>query len=248
MKRTRSFLTIAGSGKAPLSKRKKTLTAVPKQLKEASNGNAAIQGIACGFPAKSKQVTLKYCDALNINGAAGGIATESVFRANCAYDPYYTGLGHQPYGFDQWTAVYKSFCVVASRIKVSANTTTAANDACIAGIYINKNSTAYSSDPYAVLELNTCSDSILVGNFATGKDRPIVKAACNVTSFFGKANKNDLMDDEDACGSSSASPTDVAYYHLWVAGVAGSDPAVAAYLIQIEYDIVFFDPISPAQS
>jgi len=245
-RRISAFLNQTGTGKKRL--RRTVTTSIPRQLKETANATASNLGIACGFPAKSKQVTLKYCDTHNVNGGAAGLAAEVVYRANDAFDPYFTGAGHQPYGFDQWTLVYKSFCVVASRIKVSANTTTSANDACVAGVYISKTSTAYSSDPFACLELNTCSDSMLVGNFSTGKDRPMIKAACNVVPFFGKDSKADLLDDEDACGSSTASPTDVAYYHLWVAGVNNSDPAAANYLVQLEYDVIFFDPISPAQS
>lgn len=245
-RRISAFLNQKGTGAKRL--RRAVSTSVPRQLRESSSATASTQGIACGFLAKSKQVTLKYCDQHNINGAAGGLTTEYIMRANDCFDPNYSGVGHQPYGFDQWTAVYKSFCVVASRLKVSANTTTAANDACLAGVYISKSVTAFSADPYACLELNTSSDSMLVGNFSTGKDRPTLKAACDIVTFTGKTNKKDLLDDEDACGSNTASPTDVVYYHIWVAGVNGSDPASANYLIQVEYDVIFFDPIFPAQS
>lgn len=51
-------------------------------------------------------------------GAVGNYANSYVFRGNSVYDPDYTGLGVQPYGYDQMSAIYNRYYVYASKIKV----------------------------------------------------------------------------------------------------------------------------------
>lgn len=53
------------------------------------------------------------------------------FRGNSVYDPDQSGIGNQPTGYDQWTAFYTQYNVLASKIKVSAiATTTDASNPC----------------------------------------------------------------------------------------------------------------------
>lgn len=51
---------------------------------------------------------------------AGGFCSYYVFRANSLYDPDYTGVGAQPYGYDQYfaTGMYTNYRVTASAIRV----------------------------------------------------------------------------------------------------------------------------------
>lgn len=63
-----------------------------------------------------------YCDSsfsrtLNV---AGGYAAYYIFRGNSIYDPDQTGVGVQPYGFDQYVAdgLYTNFRVTSSAISV----------------------------------------------------------------------------------------------------------------------------------
>lgn len=46
--------------------------------------------------------------------------TFRVFRGNGPYDPDYTGVGVQPYGFDEMSALYNNYIVKGSKIKVTA--------------------------------------------------------------------------------------------------------------------------------
>lgn len=70
------------------------------------------------------------------NGAlytsAGYYTPMWTFRLNSLYDPDYTGTGHQPRFFDQWSAIYGSYNVYKVRVKViliaSAASTATAND------------------------------------------------------------------------------------------------------------------------
>lgn len=62
-------------------------------------------------------VKLKYYDNLTFVSVAPAI-TSQVYRANSLFDPDFTNVGHQPYGFDQWSALYTNYLVRGSSIKV----------------------------------------------------------------------------------------------------------------------------------
>ncbi len=55
---------------------------------------------------------LKYTETISYSSSTGGIVgSTNTFRLNGLYDPNTTGVGHQPYGFDQITPFYSSYTV-----------------------------------------------------------------------------------------------------------------------------------------
>lgn len=55
---------------------------------------------------------LKYTETLQFSSSTGGIVgSTNTFRLNGLYDPNTTGVGHQPYGFDQITPFYSAYTV-----------------------------------------------------------------------------------------------------------------------------------------
>lgn len=71
------------------------------------------------------RVILPYTEVLNRN--PGGVSDDYQFNLNSLFDPNRTGTGHQPLGFDQYTAFYNRYRVMALRydITVSNNSTSA---------------------------------------------------------------------------------------------------------------------------
>ncbi len=68
---------------------------------------------------QSKKVfVMQYADHYNVSiGPASNMETH-VFRANSVFDPDFTGVGHQPRGYDQVKDMYEEWHVVASKIKI----------------------------------------------------------------------------------------------------------------------------------
>lgn len=62
-------------------------------------------------------VKLKYVTALSISAALGANATY-VFRGNSCFDPDFTGVGTQPFGFDEYSAFYQNYRVLGSSVKL----------------------------------------------------------------------------------------------------------------------------------
>lgn len=69
------------------------------------------------FPAVA-YATMRYSTSISITGTIG-VATGHIFRANSLFDPDYTGIGHQPYGFDQYAAIYNHYEVIDSVITMT---------------------------------------------------------------------------------------------------------------------------------
>lgn len=62
-------------------------------------------------------VKLKYRDRGTLTSTLGAIA-QKVYRANSAFDPDESLGGGQPMGYDQWSAFYRRYQVVACKINV----------------------------------------------------------------------------------------------------------------------------------
>lgn len=60
---------------------------------------------------------LKYSQFFSLTSAG---VNRQVFRGNSLFDPDLTGIGHQPRGFDEWSALYTRYKVHASSIKITA--------------------------------------------------------------------------------------------------------------------------------
>ncbi len=61
--------------------------------------------------------TLSYTQTVSTTASVGFYGTQ--LTQNDVYDPDFTGIGGQPYGFDQWMAQYSRFTVESSEITVT---------------------------------------------------------------------------------------------------------------------------------
>lgn len=68
------------------------------------------------FPA-GIETTFTYCETVQITTTAG-VNDFYVWSGNGIFDPNITGSGSQPFGFDQWTAVYNRYLVYGSQCTV----------------------------------------------------------------------------------------------------------------------------------
>jgi len=69
------------------------------------------------FPAV-QMATLRYSTVVTLAVTIAGTPTSHLFRANSIYDPDFTGIGHQPYGYDTYASIYNHYEVLSSRIVV----------------------------------------------------------------------------------------------------------------------------------
>lgn len=74
------------------------------------------------FP-NSKKVWHRYVEDVTLPGNTAGLTDYYSFLLNSAYDPNYTGAGHQPLFFDEMAAKYTAYTVISAIIKVTFSPT-----------------------------------------------------------------------------------------------------------------------------
>lgn len=80
-------------------------------------GYSAYDSKAITFIDPHRYVTLKYAENLQLNLAAT-TGSQYSFNLNSIFDPDRTGVGHQPYGFDQLAALYNRYRVLKANWRV----------------------------------------------------------------------------------------------------------------------------------
>jgi hypothetical protein len=61
---------------------------------------------------------LRYHETFTLNPTIGGVPALYAFRSNSCFDPNFTGIGHQPRGFDQIMAMYQYLAVREAQIEI----------------------------------------------------------------------------------------------------------------------------------
>jgi hypothetical protein len=186
------------------------------------------------------RVKLRYAQEGYVN-AASASSTADVFRANDLYDPYQTGVGHQPMGFDELCALYTRFTVVTSRIEVyMVPTSVTAGVPAFWGILLSS-----STGSAAAVDVGTLYENENVSEMC-----PVAmnQLAGSTTAFSGKRtlsfnakkwfNAKDILSNSAYSCTAAASPTAVAYYSIWAAGVDAGDAVKCEYMMRIEYDVL----------
>lgn len=59
-----------------------------------------------------------YTDNIQVVSSTG-VPQITYYAGNSLFDPDITGVGHQPLGYDQWSAFYSKYCVYGSKISVT---------------------------------------------------------------------------------------------------------------------------------
>jgi len=188
---------------------------------------------------------MKYVESFSIDPAAGSLGT-TVYRANSVYDPDYTGVGHQPLGFDQMAALYAHYQVLRSTIKITLQPSAAAANftphCFFVGVYLSASFAPVSPDWNHLAEQPLCKYKI-VNNDYRNENLTSVTHTFSSTKFFGNRSIDEV-------GSAvSTNPTDGAYFIVAVQDCAETqDLPVCTGVVELTYLTEFSEPVEIAQS
>jgi hypothetical protein len=192
-----------------------------------------------GFP-KTNQVRLRYVEGISINAGTGTLGLH-LFRANSCFDPNYTGTGHQPNGFDQWSAFYNHYVVTHS--KITTHFTIDSSAAISAGIMVCgvslTDDVTSTTSPSLMLEQSQTAKTTGVFNLYNNPRR--VSKTYDPKVFF---NVTDVNDNWKRLGALiSANPDEEAYFTIYVGSPLSSlDVPSVNVLVEIEYTVMFSEP------
>jgi len=167
---------------------------------------------------------------------------------NGLYDPNFTGVGHQPYGFDQLTPFYNNYLVRAFKVTLIANTI--GGTAEVAVVYKLDNQGGGIS--LTGLTLDRCTEAPMIGTCAVGPsgvDRAreiIIEGECHKVLGVTRAQYVDQT--SLYAGTSAANPSVSALLRFSIASYSGTAAESLAIQCIIEFDAEFFCPIQLPQS
>lgn len=119
-----------------------------------------------------KKVKLDYVTYFDLQVGAGGSTAYRHFGVNNLQDPDVTGVGHNPYGYDELATIWQSWCVIAHKTTCTfVNTTIDGTTIAQVGMYQRARLTGSFQTP------KTTCNTIIESNFGptailTGADRP----------------------------------------------------------------------------
>jgi len=173
-----------------------------------------------------------------------GTPTQYVLSCNSLYHPDISGgSAHDPYYFDQMTALYDHYCVIGSKITVkvvptgtATTTANANNNSMLISLYVNDNTTATSTLPQNQAEYQT-GRVRLTGNVF---DRPYTLSdRWSAGKYFGKSP---LANDE-LQRTSTTRPTEQSYYNLAIIAADQAATITAIAYVMIEYIAIWKEVI-----
>jgi len=181
--------------------------------------------------------TMKYAEAVTVSQA--GMASYK-WRLNSLFDPNLTGVGHQPYGFDQLcgpvgSALYNRYRVISCKYVITATSDSA-------------------NIQYAALPANESLS--LINNVSEARENPkakytvynpggtmrMLKGTVSIASLMGRT-KAQYMADDNYQATYAANPAELAILNVYVQGL-NDDPAFNAnptINILLEFQVEFFD-------
>jgi len=187
---------------------------------------------------KSQKATLRYYASISLNPAVG-VAADYVFSANGCYDPDITGVGSQPYGFDQMMQFFDHYTVIGSRCVVEcANNNSTTPE--YAMIMLRDNATSYSGTAPASVLMEPGSVRQLLAQAGSAPTVGTLAMGFSAKKFF---SKNDILGEETYQGTVGSNPADQAYFHVLLIPQNTTDDLGANVLnVTIDYQVIFTEP------
>ena len=184
-------------------------------------------------------VRLRYCESITLNPGIGGI-TSHVFSTNGMYDCNITGAGHQPHGFDQMMVGYDHYTVLGSKIKVTWTPETASEVVpAMFGVFVDDDSTLTYTDAIPLLESKQGVGALPLSGGTGNGNRKVRNRYFSSKKFFGKKY---IAGSADYRGDTSNNPTEQAFFQVWAAAIAGNDPPVLNFFVELEFIAKLTEP------
>lgn len=210
-------------------RRKRTKRGGSRTKRKRTVRNLSTVKLGLGFP-KKVLVTHKYNDQVAINTGATGQLSNYLFSCNGMYDPNITGTGHQPYYFDQLTALYDHYCVIGSKLKLRVAKSDVTTVPCTVGVYINDDTTATTSLTTA-MEYSSGRHLVLT----TSNQKASITRKWSAKKYFGKS----VLANTDLQGTSAANPSEQSFFNFWVSSETNIQQTSVLIDVEITYIAVW---------
>jgi len=178
---------------------------------------------------------LKYCSAVVTNNAG-----QYVFNLNSLFDPDLTGVGHQPYGYDQLAVLYNRYRVIGT----SWHVTCLKQSAPVVLAALPANETTSGIITCSEMRENPRAKFI---NQNPGSAVKTLSGYTSIPSLVGRSKAQYMADDRYQADTAS-SPNEFARLNILANGSADQPLAGEPLQVTLEFTVEFFDLKHLAQS
>lgn len=190
---------------------------------------------------------MRYCQTYQyVTGTAGVFGGGNTYRLNSLYDPDLTGAGHQPYGYDQISALYRRYLVRGVKITIIFNNPSHDGIVCGAmiqgsggvGTLAGQTADIIKEQPYSVTRVLN----------STGKQFVTISQYIDLSKLEG-LNRVQWIANQDQYGALvSANPSLCPTLQVGIASDAAEAGASCTIRILFTYYSQFYDRILQAYS
>lgn len=230
-------------GTSILGKRKRRVRRVKRVRRRVSAANPRSNYITSrSSPVPDRAfIKLKYNTLSQLNYS--GTLTAIQFRMNSLFDPDYSGIGHQPYGYDQWAQFYNRYRVYGCAYRITLSNTSTA-------------------DQVEVLVQHR-PNSLLSGNFETGTEAPYktlrilpvegsarpvtIKGYHNCSKIYG-ISKKQYQAEQDFAALINFNPPNVTFLNIYIQNQSVLTNATVIARVELTYFAEFYERKTLAQS
>lgn len=163
--------------------------------------------LGLGFP-KKVTMTHRYEQVISLVSTSG-VPASIAFGTNCLFSPYIVGpgTGHQPYYFDQISALYTDYCVIGAKITFKIIPAAANSVPYVIGSWIDDNTSGVPTAANIPAEFQTGKINLVPSQTAR---ELIYTHKWSARKYFGKG----VLANVDLQGNSGANPTESSYFRL----------------------------------
>jgi len=185
---------------------------------------------------------LVYCDQASYDSTSSVVAY-NCYRANSCFDPDVTGVGHQPLGYDQWSALYYCWVVPYCDVEMTVTSGSSETQGVKFGFLWQTTATIVSTDVTLLSELAFSSRSAFM---VPDSGRPLtLKARVPNWRLFGLDQQDYVIQGPNGFGGcTETNPSRGSYLFTWVGTTLSTNEPLAVNVnVKLTYATRFTSPI-----
>lgn len=230
-------------------KNRKSRSSKSKALSNVGVGTAIMRFQAfTPFPVKFR-TKHRYAQTVTFtSGVAGIMGSQNVWALTGMYDPDITGVGHQPYGFDQMTPLYFRYLVEKVDVELLFNTLGGTTDACCAMVL--RGSAGFTLTGMTVD--NATEDPMIATKTLSpyGNSRSVAMRMNGLKPYILLGiSKRQFEDNTDQyAGTSTTNPTVAPYLQASIGIYNGTAGVTVSCQVILTFHAIWFDRFNQAPS
>lgn len=228
--------------------KKKTYSTYKARPKRTSKALGPFRAFVANDPFRPRMnVKLTYTQNFVLTtGTAGVFGSSQEFSLNSVYDPDITGTGHQPYGYDSMSSLYKRYKVNGCLMKCTFEDPS--DESATLGIMVKSPSQSDSISSLTIQQAKERPMCVTRTLMNSGKQQTRINSYFPMATVFGWTKEQFHGDMENTTAAVSGSPGSQPKIEFAVAQTRGVSGYSAVVELKLIYFVTFYERIIQSTS